>query len=430
MKHKKIFFNNFFILIYGFGKSGVSSFEYLKDNNRCVIFDDSQNKISKKYKDSEINLKKLKKETFDYIVLSPGIDINNCKIKNYLKKNRSKIITDLDIFYLSFPKIKKITITGTNGKSTTSRLLYDIFKLHKKDIRLTGNIGNPILLEKVIKKKTIFVIEASSYQLEYSKFFRTNYAVILNLFPDHLERHGNFKNYVYAKFKLLKNQISSDHALVENKCIYLKNFIKKYKPKSKIKYITLKNKNLPSDIKNIYFQNKGNKENLNYIIELSKFFKFKKNKIFKAINDFKGLKFRQQKIYFKKNLIIINDSKSTSFSSTTPLLEDYKNIFWILGGLAKKNDKFNLKKKNYKSIKGYIYGKDKLFFSKILKKKIKIKINNSLSESLKEAFKEIKKYPDKKKLLLFSPSAASFDQFKNFEHRGEYFNKLVKKILK
>ena len=91
MKHKKIFFNNFFILIYGFGKSGVSSFEYLKDNNRCVIFDDSQNKISKKYKDLEINLKKLKKETFDYIVLSPGIDINNCKIKNYLKKNRSKI---------------------------------------------------------------------------------------------------------------------------------------------------------------------------------------------------------------------------------------------------------------------------------------------------------------------------------------------------
>ena len=234
----------------------------------------------------------------------------------YLKKNRSQIITDLDIFYLSFPKIKKITITGTNGKSTTSKLLHDIFKEHKKDTRLTGNIGNPILSEKAITKKTIFVIEASSYQLEYSKFFRTNYAVILNLSPDHLERHGNFKNYVYAKFKLLKNQISSDHAFIENKSKHLKNLVAKYKPKSKIKYITLKNKNLASGIKNVYFKNKGNIENLNYILELSKIFKLKKNKIFKVINNFKGLKFRQQMIYNSKKLTIINDSKSTSFSSS------------------------------------------------------------------------------------------------------------------
>ena len=430
MNSKKIFFNNFFFLIYGFGKSGASSFKYLKNNNRCVIFDDNQNKIPNKYKNSKINFDKLKKTIFDYIVLSPGIDIDNCKIKNYLKKNRTKIITDLDIFYLSFPKIKKITITGTNGKSTTSKLLHDIFREHKKDSRLTGNIGNPILLEKNITKKTIFVIEASSYQLEYSKFFRTNYAVILNLSPDHLERHGNFKSYIYAKFKLLMNQISSDYAFVENRSKYLKYLINKHKPKSKIRYVTLKRKNLTDHIKNIYIKNKNNIENLNYIFELSKYLKLNKNKILKVANNFKGLKYRQQKIYDRKNLIIINDSKSTSFSSTLPLLESHKNIFWILGGMAKKNDKFHLKRKYYQSIRGFIYGKDKFFFSKILKNKIKIKINKNLLQSLEAVFKEIRKDSKEKNIILFSPCAASFDQFKNFEDRGKYFDIIIKKILK
>ena len=430
MNSKKNFFNNFFFLIYGFGKSGTSAFKYLKNNNRCVIFDDNQNKIPKRYKNFKINFKQLKKTTFDYIVLSPGININNCKIKNYLKKNRSKIITDLDIFYLSFPKIKKITITGTNGKSTTSKLLHDIFKEHKKDTRLTGNIGKPILLEKGITKKTVFIVEVSSYQLEYSKFFRTNYAVILNLFTDHLERHGSFKNYVYAKFKLLKNQSSSDYAFVENKSSYLKYLIQKHKPKSKVKHITLKKKFFTKDIKNVYFKNKSNIENLNYVFELSKHFKFNKNKILKVVNNFKGLKYRQQKIFARKNLIVINDSKSTSFSSTLPLLEAHKNIFWILGGLAKRDDKIQLKKKYYQSIKGFIYGKDKSFFANALKKKIKIKINKNLSGSLEEVFKEIKKNIYEKKVILFSPSAASFDQFKNFEDRGKYFNNIIKKMLK
>ena len=110
-----------------------------------------------------------------------------------MKKNRSKIITELDIFEICYPKINKITITGTNGKSTTSKLLYEVLKNNKMDVRLTGNIGYPILMEKKIKNNTIFVIEASSYQLDYSKYFKSKYSVILNLNPDHLERHGTFK---------------------------------------------------------------------------------------------------------------------------------------------------------------------------------------------------------------------------------------------
>ena len=153
-----------------------------------------------------ISYKKIIKKTFDFIIISPGIDINKCKLKYFLKKNLKKINTDLDIFYNCYNKNKNITITGTNGKSTTAKLLYDILKDQRKDVRLVGNIGNPILLEKKIKKDTLFVIEASSYQLEYSQMFKANIAVILNISPDHLERHKSLQNYIKAKFKLIKNQ--------------------------------------------------------------------------------------------------------------------------------------------------------------------------------------------------------------------------------
>ena len=199
-------FNNQNILIYGFGKSGRACFNYLKKNNKIIIYDDKNSSIPKNLKKYSINKLKLVSKNFDSIVISPGIDANKCALKKYLSKNKSKIISELDIFYLSNIKNKKITITGTNGKSTTSKLLHDVLKKHGKDVRLVGNIGNPLLSEKNIKTPTIFVIEASSYQIEYSKYFRTDIAIILNISPDHLERHGTFKNYVNSKFRLIKNQ--------------------------------------------------------------------------------------------------------------------------------------------------------------------------------------------------------------------------------
>ncbi len=150
-------------------------------------------------------------------------------VKSFLKKNHKKIYTDLDIFYSRYAFNQKITITGTNGKSTTAKLLYDILKDQKKDVRLVGNIGNPILLEKKIKKDTLFVIEASSYQLEYSRLFKTNISIILNIAPDHLERHKTINKYVSAKFKLIKNQSKNDIAILNTKNFYIKRELKKKK---------------------------------------------------------------------------------------------------------------------------------------------------------------------------------------------------------
>ena len=397
MQKEAIFYKKFF-LIYGFGKSGCASYKFLSKKNNCKIIDDNKKNIPPKYKHKTINYYQLKKNNFDYIFLSPGIDINKCKLSKYLKKNKLKIITELDIFYLSYPNIKKITITGTNGKSTTSKLLYDVLKKHRKDVRLTGNIGNPTLLEKGLKNSTIFVIEASSYQLEYSKFYKSEYSIILNLSPDHLERHGSFKNYINAKFKLIQGQSKNNYAFIERKNYILNSLVKKNKIKSKIcrvnhekytKYYKL--------ITNDYFKNKSNIKNLSFIFALSKNLKLNSKKIVKVANTFEQLDFRQQIIYKSKKLTVINDSKSTSFSSALPLLESFQNIYWILGGMAKKGDKLKLKKKNFKKIKAFIYGKDKLFFSKVLSNKIKYKISKNLSHSLLLVFKDLEKIKEQKK---------------------------------
>ena len=430
MQKETIFFKKNF-LIYGFGKSGYASYKFLCKKNDCKIIDDNKKNIPSKYSHKTINHKQLKKNNFDYIVISPGIDVNKCSLSRYLKKNSSKVITELDIFYLSYPNIKKITITGTNGKSTTSKLLYDVLKEHRKDVRLTGNIGSPTLLETNLNNNTLFIIEASSYQLEYSKFFKSEYSLILNLSPDHLERHGSFENYVKVKFKLIKTQSKNSYAFIENKNYLLNNLIKKNKINSKIFRVNYKKyQKYNKMITNDYFMNVSNFKNLSFIFAISKNLKLSLKKIINVTNKFKQLNFRQQIIYRSKKLIIINDSKSTTLSSTLPLLESFKNIYWILGGIAKKGDQLKLKKENYKKIKAFIYGKDKFFFSKILSNKIKYKISKNLNNSLLQVFKDLRKKEEQKKILLFSPSAASFDQFKNFEDRGKYFNKIIKKYLK
>ena len=423
-------FSNKKILVYGLGKSGLSAFKFLKKKSNVFLYDDNLHKIKPiEVKKNLINYNKILNFNFDKIILSPGIDINNCRLSKFLKKNHFKIYSDLDVFY-SFYKNDCITITGTNGKSTTCQLMYEVLKNQKFNVRLVGNIGNPILLAKNIKKKTIFIIEASSYQLEYSRIFKSKYAVILNLSPDHIERHKTLNNYVKAKFKLLKNQLKGDLAFVKKDDILINKELKLNKYHSKI--IKVNSQKINSDFKHInnrYFLSETNRENLSFVAEISKKFKLKKNLLIKTIQKFKGLKYRQQIILKRKYLTIINDSKSTSFSSSIGILKANKNIYWLLGGIYKKGDKFNLQKKYHNNIKAFIYGKNKNFFISKLKGKIEYKNFDNLKNALKKIFVVIKKDKLTNKTILFSPCAASFDVFKNFEDRGFYFNKLIKKYL-
>ena len=429
IKNKNIFLGKK-ILIYGLGKSGVSSYKFLKNKADLYLFDDNEKKNIKSKSNLRLNtLKEISKINFDKIIISPGIDISKCKLSKTLKKNSSKIYTDLDIFY-SFYKNKSITVTGTNGKSTTAQILYEVLEDQKYDVRLIGNIGNPALSEKKITKHTIFVIEASSYQLEYSQIFSSKYAAILNIAPDHIERHKNLKNYITAKFKLLVSQPNNATAFINKNDPLITKKIDNNNLKQKIIKIDSKKSNkIYNQIKNEYFLSSGNKENLSFVLKILKIFKLNNKILLKTLNKFKGLKYRQQIIFKNKNLTIINDSKSTSFASSENLLKNLNYVYWILGGIPKKSDQFKLSKKHCKNFKAYIFSKHHKEFKKNLKNKIIVKNLKDLKDILNEIFLDIKKKKLEKNIILFSPAGASFDNFKNFEDRGLYFNKLIKKFI-
>ncbi len=222
------------ILIYGLGLSGNSCLKFLKINNNIKVFDDNSSLKNKNNKKFFLKKNEIIRSNFDFIVLSPGIDLHKCGLKKYLTKNLNRIITELDIFQIIYPNNIKITITGTNGKSTTCQMLYNIFKAKKLDVRLVGNIGKPPLQEKKIKKKTIFIVEASSYQIFYSKYFKTDYAAILNLNVDHLERHKNLDEYAKAKIKLICDQEKNKISFIEKNSKIINRHILNKNIKSKI----------------------------------------------------------------------------------------------------------------------------------------------------------------------------------------------------
>ena len=230
---------------------------------------------------------------------------------------------------------------------------------------------------------------------------------------------------------MLKNQSKKDFAILNTKNFYIK---KKLKSKNFLPKIIKIKKNIDNNflkkINKKYFNTDGNRENLGFILEVAKILKLKKNFLVKTLNKFKGLKYRQEIIYQSKKLTIINDSKATSFSSSVSLLKSLTDVYWIVGGQAKKGDKLILSKKNCKNFKAYIFGTNKNFFIGKIKKLMKYESFLDLKSVIKRLSSEIK--VEKKKIhktILFSPSAASFDNFKNFEKRGEYFNQLVKKYI-
>ena len=182
-------------------------------------------------------------------------------------------------------------------------------------------------------------------------------------------------------------------------------------------------------IENPYFLTNGSQNNLAFIFAVAKVLRLNKRKLFKTINKFKGLEFRQQTIYSSKKLTIINDSKATSFSSSINILNSLKKVFWIVGGIPKLGDKFLIKKNNCANFKAYIFGKNKKFFIDRFKSKLSYQIFDSLKDALEKIILDINNDNTKEhKTILFSPAAASFDSFTNFEDRGKKFNNIVKKL--
>ena len=410
-------------LVYGLGITGSSVINFFKKKkiSNFKVYDDKHKNLFKSYRTKNLN-KSLKQ--VDYIVLSPGISLNKNK---KLQKYKKKIITDLDLFYLDREKFKSIVVTGTNGKSTTCKLLDHVLKKNKFKCLLGGNIGKPLLSLKKVNNSFV-IIEASSFQLSHSKFICPDFAFFLNFTNDHIDWHGSTKEYLNSKLKIFKNQNKKQYAFTNKN---LKIAFKKKNFKSKLIIPKKRDyKKIKYKIKNSYLASNINDENVSFVFELSKLMNISQKSFVKSIQSFKGLKHRFEIFMKIKNVTFINDSKATTFESAITAISGLKNIFWILGGLPKKRDKINLL--NYKKniIKCYLIGKNINFFKKQIEGKVSFSISKTLESAINQIVKDYKFYKKKKCLILLSPAAASFDQFKNFEIRGHKFKKLCKKYAR
>ena len=413
---------NISFLIYGLGLTGKSVVNFFFKNNvrNFKVWDDHNKDLYKNKRTS--NLAKTL-QNVDYIILSPGVSLTKSKNKNNLIKFKKKIITDLDLFFLVKKFSQSIVVTGTNGKSTTCKILSHILKKNKFQPVLGGNIGSPVLSLK-IKKKSIIIIEASSFQLSYSKFIYPNYAILLNITNDHLDWHDNMKDYINSKFKIFENQNKNQFALVNKN---YKDLFKKKKLSGKLIVPNLKRYfKLKPNFKNNYLKLNMNDENMSFVYELSKLLKISKKSFFNSLNTFVGLPHRYEIFMKRKNCTFINDSKATSFQSTKFALKNSKNIFWILGGIPKKNDKIILKGLKKNILRSYIIGKNTNFFKKQIKGQIKFYETGTIKKSILRILKDIRNLKKQNTTVLLSPSSASYDQYLNFEKRGEEFKKLSK----
>jgi len=420
--------------VYGLGLTGMSVIKFFnkKNFNEYKVWDD--NKVLKslhthkrgKKKEEKIFSKQL--DASNYIVVSPGVSLKKAKLKKKLIENKSKIISDLDLFYLLNPKIKTIVVTGTNGKSTTCKIIEHLLKKNNINVKLGGNIGKPVL-DLDLKNKPIVIIEASSFQLSYSQYVKPDYAIMLNITKDHLDWHNSYKNYVDSKFKIFSKQNKKNIALINDKILIKKFKKEKYTSRLKIVNIKIFNK-IKNRIKNNYLKLETNEKNISFAYALSKILKINKKLFINSIKSFKGLPHRQEIFYKKKNKIFINDSKATSFEASKYAIKSNKNIFWIVGGLPKVGDNFQLGQIKKNIIKTYIIGKHEKIFQRNLNGKVNFQICKTLKNAIIQIYKDTKNITNKKITILLSPASASFDQFKNFEERGDCFKKLVIKNFK
>ena len=409
-------------LVYGLGMTGISVVNFFKKHKikNYKVWDDKKKHLFKNKKTS--NLSRSLEEA-DFIVLSPGVSLIKSINKNRLIKYKHKIITDIDLIFLLKRFVKSIVVTGTNGKSTTCKILSHVLKKNKYNTLLGGNIGIPILNQK-ISKKTILIIEASSYQLAHSKFITPDYAFLLNISNDHLDWHGSKKKYINCKFKIFKHQKNNQFSFINN------DLEKEYRQRNFSGRLVIPNiksyKRLKPKIKNSYLRSTINDQNMSYVLALTKLFNISEKSFLRSLTTFVGLPHRYEIFLKRKNCVFINDSKATTFEASKFALKNSKDIYWIVGGLPKKGDSFILKNIKKNIIKSYIIGKNTIFFKNQIRKHVDYFIANNLKNAIIKVLKDIRSFKKKHNLILFSPASASFDQYLNFERRGDEFKKLSK----
>lgn len=451
------------VIVFGAGLSGIGAKQLLEKNGFDVYLVDDKIGIS-----SKEGIKILNNEDIEFIVKSPGISWQ-VELLEVAKEKRIKIISEIDLAYKYMNKsIKIISITGTNGKTTTATKIFELLEFAGKKVKLAGNAG--FSFAKLVADEEdleYVVLELSSYQLENNPQIHSNIAGIINLTPDHLARYKNVEEYYITKFNIFKKQIKDDFALInlDDKEFFELYENKKLKEKIKAKKIYLSKekkgnvfvdngsifvmKNLENtiettneiiediaekiiDVKDLALKGIHNLENMLFTISVGKILEIENEKIAEFLKTTKALEHRLENFFIKGKTTFINDSKGTNVESTLKAIDSFENkIILILGGDDKKVSNKELVKKI----------KEKVSFVYLIGVNASILINDMEKIGYKnyknlETLENVINYLQEKedftedKTILLSPATSSWCQFKNFEHRGNTFKKLVLDIIK
>lgn len=431
-------------MVFGAGVSGTGAVKILEKMGYEVILVDDKVALS-----SEEAINKL--DNVSLFIKSPGVPYT--KLVEKVKELNIEIIDEIELAYRYKMKNnipgKIIGITGTNGKTTVTTKICELLNYSGLKAEFCGNIGVSFA-EVVLKNKKLdyFVLELSSYQLENIKEFRPNIGMVINLAPDHLNRYKDEEHYYDTKLNISKNQNKEDLFIINTCCENV------YKRKDQIKsrictvglnkkienqecfiengYLVYKGENI-LDISLVSLKGEHNLENMLFIVSTAKEIGISTEIIREFLYNTGSLEHRMENFYVYKNTIFINDSKGTNIESTKFAIEAFENPILICGGVDKKLDLIPLAEIIKKQVKEvYLIGE---IADKLENELIKVGYDSKKIYNLGELEKVVLCLSEKikgndKNIVLFSPTTASFDQFKNFEVRGKIFKELVFKYFK
>ncbi len=447
------------VAVLGLGRSGLSAARALVSGGaRVFAWDDSCARRSEAEESglavSNPYLQGL--ENFTSLILSPGIPLHYPEPHPLVQMARSagcEIIGDIELFIRERFPGRLVVITGTNGKSTTTSLAGHVLAESGISVAVGGNVGIPVLELPDVSSEGVYVIEMSSYQLDLTPSLSADVAVLLNISPDHLNRHGGMAGYIAAKRQLLDKQSEEQIAVVgldDEDTLETFRQLRKAKHKNTIgisgDFNTLadiyvkegflydKTEAQESDFAKIDLnavpELKGchNGQNAAAAYAIGRIFDCSVPSILVALKSFKGLAHRMEDLGTVSGIRFVNDSKATNINSTGKALACYKNILWIAGGLSKEDSLEGLQSYFRSVCCAFLIGEAAEKFAAELEGQIPVTISGDLGSAFSDAHAYALSKNLEEPTILLSPACSSFDQFMNFEARGNQFKELVEAL--
>jgi UDP-N-acetylmuramoylalanine--D-glutamate ligase len=386
------------------------------------------------------NLNEIDLSQFDSLVVTPGLPLNRHPIAQRARKAGVEIIGDIELFARARPELpphKVVGITGTNGKSTTTALVHHILKTAGVPTTMGGNIGLPILAQDPLPEGGVYVLELSSYQIDLTQSLDCDVAVLLNITPDHLDRYESFEAYAASKARLFEMQASPEgRAFVMTDSTAGRDLHDRLLASGrKIEAWPAWAVSDPYDLWNPWDESKQystqqdwpslqglhNAQNAMAAIMTCEALCVEQSQISEALRTYPGLPHRMERIRERDGVLFVNDSKATNPTATAPALAAFERIRWICGGQAK-TDNLDECAPHFGHVrKAYAIGEAGELFASLLSPHMAVAECETLDRAVGEAAAEA----EAGDTVLLSPACASFDQFRDFEDRGDQFRALV-----